>query len=279
MLILFISVIVFVLMLNKEVQETRSLFSWNSEEVKSGSSELFKTMNNLNINTLYQEFSNDFKQEEIKDFLKEANKKGIEVYLLTGNPKWALDETGKPMISIVERVIKINENLNKNLKIKAIVFDIEPYQLEEWNNKSKEKIMDSFLEGMKNAYMIANDNNIKIILCIPYFYDNMGLTKQLESLIESGSDSVAVMNYFKDKEAENIIQEVEFTEKYGKKLINVYELQEPGNYGLTEKNTYYNEGVLEIEKNFDNIKREFEGKDISIAFHEYNSLREVLGNE
>lgn len=276
---LLFSVIVFFLMFNKEKQENRTLFSWNNIEVKNGGSELFKIMKEIKLNTLYQEFSEDLKQEDIKKFLKEANTNKIEVCLLAGNPKWALDKTGNPMLNTIKRVNELNKSLNNKLKIKTIVFDIEPYQLEEWEAKDKGEILAGFVDGMKIAYKSANENKIKVVLCIPYFYDNIGLTRQLGDLIETGCDSVAVMNYYRDKEVKNLMQEVEFTHKYGKKLITIYELQAPGTHGLTEKNTYYNEGILKIEKNFDNIKREFPEKDISIAFHEFNSLKEMLGYE
>lgn len=261
--------------LNPSKNETRALFSWKSEEVRTDNFELFEIMEKLKLNTLYQEFSRSLSQDEINKFLLDAELNKINIYYLTGNPKWALDKTGKPMVDHINRVIELNKNLNKNTRIKGIVFDIEPYSLKEWKNK--EKVMDSFVKGMEIAYKMANDNNIEVILCIPYFYDNKGLTKQLKELIESGCDSIAIMNYYKDNEIKNMRQEVEFATMFDKKIINIYELQAPGTSGLTEKNTYYNQGIEAIEENFYNIKKEFYGKDITIAFHEYNSLKEVLG--
>lgn len=257
--------------------ETRALFSWKSEEVNSGNSELFEIMEKQELNTLYQEFSRDLNQETINGFLLDAKNNKIDIYYLTGNPEWALDETGKPMIDHISRVVELNKNISEDKRIKGIVFDIEPYSLKEWKNK--EKVMADFIKGMEIAYKNARDNDIEVILCIPYFYDNKGLTQQLEELIKSGCDSIAIMNYSKDNEIENMNLEVEFATMFNKKIINIYELQAPGTSGLKEKNTYYNQGVEAIEKNFFNIKEEFYGKDISIAFHEYNSLKEVLGYE
>lgn len=285
-LFLLFSIVIFFIMFNFDKikqktflipteNETRALFSWKSGEVKPGNFELFEIIGKIKLNTLYQEFSKDLSQDEINEFLLDAELNKIDVYYLTGNPEWALDKTGKPMVDHISRVIELNKNLNKNTRIKGIVFDIEPYSLEEWKNK--EKVMDSFVKGMEIAYKMASDNNIEVVLCIPYFYDNKGLTKQLKELIESGCDSIAIMNYYKDNEIKNMKQEVEFATMFNKKIINIYELQAPGTRGLTEKNTYYNQGVEAIEKNFYNIKKEYYGKDISIAFHEYNSLKEVLG--
>lgn len=259
--------------------EVRSLFSWNSSEVIEGHTDLFKTMKTLNLNTLYQEFSEELKPEDIERFLLEAEDEKIDVSLLAGSAKWVLDRDGKDMIRTVDRVIEINQSLEKSDGIKSILFDVEPYILEEWNEKSNKKIMNDFVRGMRMAYRKANKNNLEVIVCIPFYYDNMGLSRQLENLIKSGCDSIAIMNYFKINESVNIKNEVDLADKYGKKVINIYELQAPGKHGLMEKNTYYNQGIAEVEKSFDKIKKELVGSDISIAFHEYNALKEILERE
>lgn len=288
MLILLFSIVMVFIFLNlekvlleKSVEpeklESRALFSWKSEEVNSDNTEIFEIMEKQRLNTLYQEFSRSLSQDEINEFLTDAKKNKIDVYYLAGNPEWALDETGMPMIDSINRVVELNNNLDGNIKLKGIVFDIEPYSLDEWKNE--EKVMNDFVKGMEIAYQNARVQGIEIILCIPYFYDNKDLTIYLEELIKSGCDSVAIMNYSRDSEIKNMKLEVELATKYNKNIINIYELQPPGTRGLTEKNTYYNQGIEAIEKNFLNIQEEFYGKDISIAFHEYNSLKEVLGFE
>ncbi len=134
--------------------------------------------------------------------------------------------------------------------------------------------MNDFVTGMKTAYKTANKNDLKMILCIPYFYDNMGFSKQLDDLIKSGCDTIAIMNYYKDKEITNIKLEVAIANKYGKEVVTIYELQAPGTHDLSDKNTYYNDGIEAINENFNNLKEAYQ--DITIAFHEYRSLKEVI---
>ena len=258
---------------------TRSLFSWKDNEVLEGKTELFETMNKMNINTLYQNFSIKLTGEQIKKFLIEANEIGVEVYLLDGDPTWALSENGKQMIETINRVNNINMDLEDDIKIKSIVFDIEPYLLKEWGGKNNKDIMNTFINGMKIAYKKANESELGLIVCIPYYYDNMGFSNQLEELIQDGSDSIAIMNYLRDKEAKNMEYEVELANKHGKNVINIYELQKPGIHSLKEKNTYYNLGINSVENNFNNILEYFPDMKISIAFHEYRALKEVLDFE
>lgn len=259
--------------------ETRALFSWKDSEVAEGRSQLFSTMKELKLNTLYQGFSEELKEDEIKNFLVEASREKIDVYLLTGDPEWALDKEREVMSSKVENVLKINDGVVENPGLKGILFDVEPYLLEEWDKQDRQEIMDNFVEEMKKAYKKAHDNGLEVILCIPYFYDDLGVSKQLEELIESGCDSVAIMNYYQGKEYENIKGEAILAAKYGKKIINIYELQAPGKYGLKDKNTYYEEGINAVEENFDSVQAAFHQDDISIAFHDYKALKEAEERE
>lgn len=261
------------------VQGTRSLFSWKDSEVLEGRTQLFTTMKELKLNALYQEFSEELRQEDILDFLGEATKEKIDVYMLAGSPKWALEKDGESMCRQVQKALEINQAGGKEQDVKGILFDVEPYLLKEWDEQDHDKIMDSFVEGMKTAYKKAQDNDLKVILCIPYFYDNLGVPKHLEVLIESCCDSIAIMNYYQGKEYENIKGEAELAAKYGKKLINIYELQSPGKHGLKDKNTYYEEGIKAVEENFSVLQAAFDGQDIFIALHEYDALKEVEGRE
>lgn len=261
------------------VQGTRAIFSWKKSEVFEGRTELFLTMKNLELNTLYQEFSKELREDDIIEFLGDAAKKQIDVYLLAGSPEWALEEDGESMYHQVERAIEINRGGGKNQGVKGILFDVEPYLLEEWDKQESQKIMDNFVKGMKIAYEKAQDSGLEVIICMPYFYDDLGVSKQLEALIEEGCDSVAIMNYYQGKEYEHIKTEASLAAKYGKKLINIYELQAPGKYGLKDKNTYYEEGIKSVEENFDSLQAAFDGQDISVALHEYKALKEVLERE
>lgn len=261
---------------NENTVKTRALFSWKKEEVLDGGDELFKTMKVLKLNTVYQQFSSKLEEEDIKKFLLKAEELDIKVSLLDGEPKWGLEKDAYHMLETIDRVNQINRNLNETQGIKSIIFDIEPYLLEEWNDKSREEIMDGFVVATKAMYKRAKESELEIILCIPYYYDDMSLSKQLEELIKNGSDSIAIMNYLKDKELSNIKEEVEMADRYDKAIINIYELQAPGEYDLKEKNTYYNDGIKAVEENFKKMRKKFRGKKVSIAFHEYRALKDLL---
>lgn len=265
--------------LYKTSQETRGLFSWKGSEVLEGRAQLYETMKELRLNTIYQSFPEDLQEKDILNFMREATDKKISVYLLTGDPQWALEDHGETMLSEVEKVVNINKSLKKSERIKGVLFDVEPYLLDEWDKQSQEKIMNGLVENMKKAYEKAHENGVEVIACIPYFYDDFGFSQKVEELIKSSCDSLAVMNYYQGKEQKHIENEEALTNKYGKKLINIYEMQAPGKHGLIDKNTYYEEGLNSVEENFIELKKSFNGRNISIAFHDYAALKEIIGNE
>ena len=48
----------------------------------------------------------------------------------------------------------------------------------EWD-KNPEKVMGSFVSGMKEAYALAQDYGLEVIVCIPWYYDDKGQQKGL----------------------------------------------------------------------------------------------------
>ena len=74
-------------------------------------------------------------------------------------------------------------------------------------------VMAQFVQNAAKAYEAAKEQNLLVILCIPNFYDSMGMEQSLEKLVRSGCDAVAVMNYDKTDEAGQIFEEAAIAEK------------------------------------------------------------------
>ena len=111
---------------------------------------------------------------------------------------------------------------------------------------------------------------------LPIYYDNKGQQKGLEELIQNGCDSIAVMNYYRGAEIKNIATEVELVQKHGKGIITIYELQKADGHGVKEINTYYNSGLTALKKSYARVLEAYPEQTISIAYHDYRALKEVL---
>lgn len=267
------------------------LFSWSAETVNKTDGELFKLMKEQGLTVLYQNISSkNSRQEQMSVFVESAMNEGITVYYLTGDASWGLDPDGDRLCEAVMDAVAYNRRIKRKFlarreadgkqwstipQLAGIVFDVEPYTLKEWD-ENPGKVMDSFVSGMKEAYALAQDYGLEVIVCIPFHYDNKGQQKGLEELIKNGCDSIAVMNYYRGAEVKNIATEVELASKYGKGLITIYELQKADGSSVKEINTYYNSGLAALERSYQSVLEAYPNQTISIAYHDYKALKEVL---
>lgn len=262
---------------DEEEIEYAGIFSWKREFVEEVSAEELERLSESRIIQIYQSFSDSIEQEHINLFFENTSKHDIDVYYLSGSPRWGIEDDAESCINEVERAYELNREI-KSGEIKGIVLDVEPYLTEEWD-EDKEEVMELFTENMRKTYAAAEEAGFELILCIPYYYDTEGFEKELEELIGECCDKIAVMNYYRENESKHIETELALAEKYEKQLINIYELKKPGEHGLTDKNTYYNYGMEAVNESFQNIKAYFNESDIAMALHDIEAFCEVEFNE
>ncbi len=258
---------------------TRGLFSWSSAVLTdTGRAELFSVMERENLDTLYQFFSSDTETDTIRAFLEDAAQRDITVWFLTGEPKWGLDGTGDAMQTVIRRVASLQATLPENVRFKGVFMDCEPYLTDEWDSDPS-AVMDSWCRATESAHMAANEAGLLFTVCIPYYLDTKGFSDSLKQIVENGCDALAIMNYYKQNEAAHIETEMALASDAGTPVTVIYELQPPGTHRLVENNTYYHDGLPAVENSWDAIRKHFGRRWLSIAFHEYNALKEVMMRE
>lgn len=258
-----------------EKTEEKVVFSWKSAAIENKGEELFDVLDKVDASIVYQNIPSDADDKTVKQFLKNAYKHGISVYLLAGDHEWCLKYRKSPYVNVVKRAEKYNKLVKKKYRIKGVVFDVEPYTLDEWD-KDKDDLMYNYVESMKKTYKVAKKKKLSMVACIPYFYEEKGMKTELIDLIENGCDEVAVMNYYRKKEKKHIKTEAKYAQKYEKKLINVYEFNPPGTHGLIEINTYYNKGLKKANKNFNKIKEHYKKQEVIMGLHDAEILKEMI---
>ena len=162
---------------------------------------------------------------------------GYNIYLLAGDPSWGVDD--------MEQVVEEAEEKRAD----GVLFDIEG----------------NYVTLASNLSLLESD--LPIYVCMPFWLD-----EELQEQIIKEVDGVVVMNYSKGNERLNIQKAIETAEKYGKVILTAYELQPVGEYGLEEYNTYHDDGLDAVEKNYE---EQFGGTDVGIAFHNLNMMREL----
>lgn len=250
------------------------VFSWDH----LADEEDVKCLVSNNITEIYQYIKPEYSDEEIVHFLGRMSDKGIDVYILDGEPAWSYKENFRYAESVIDRIVYINNYVSRRERIIGVVYDIEPYVLDKWHSTPK-LIMDEYIENIKalRDKIKRRSYNIEMCICVPYSFDLMGYEEHLYSLIDS-SDQVFVLNYNKANEIEDIRTEMEISSELGKRIVTVYELQ-PGLLSQTNNSvTYYKDGLGAIKTSYDNMLRAYEGNKLGIAYHTLNYLKVLSDN-
>ena len=262
-----------------EEKRGSSIFSWNKEYVYlEYADQVADVMERLNCDTIYQKISDKLSEKEVLAFLKRQARMGNKVWYLAGDKSWALDENAESMKAVVEDVIAWNRIAEEGCGFQGIVWDVEPYLLDEWDEDA-DACMEQYVENCKVTYELAKATGLQVLMCIPYHYDNRGMEEELEVLISSGCDGVAVMNYNKKDEVGQIETELKLAKKYDKQIINIVELQEPGKYDLEEINTYYNDGFAAVEESFKQLEEYYAYEKLGFSWHYLKTAIELMEEE
>ncbi len=223
-----------------------AIFSW-----ETGHLDRLRDLSYLEIGTVFQEVPPG-QEEAVLDRLKD-----YEVYLLTGDPYMELPEMKDAI-------------LRSQKGFRGVMFDIEPYGRSEWQSGGDHtKILQDFCRDLEEAYTFAKEQSVELLICIPYWYDDLGYDSELERMIQS-CDGFCVMNYWKGKEKEHIKKEHELAGAHYKKLWSGYEFGKADGVGILPQNTYAEEGIEAVQKNF---QKYFKKTGISPAYHDLKAIR------
>lgn len=259
-------------------KQERSLFSWHDVE-EAETDAFLQTLERGKVTALFQALPEEEESRAAnRTLIAGATRAQIKVYALTGDPNWALEEDGASILKAVQWAVDWNEQAAQGERLQGVVLDVEPYLTEAWDEEET-RTMDRYVSVMEKAYQLASDNGLECVICIPFFYDTKGHEQALEKLIGGACDAVAVMNYYQDKEIDHIAGEMALAEQAGKRIISIYELQQAGDNGVTEKNTYYEKGLGAVEQNWQALQQAYPYPGFSMAWHEYDAYEELAGHE
>lgn len=264
---------------NRDKASQTGVFSWEHEYMEKESAKVLgNLMNQLECSNIYQEIPSDIDAETLHRFMREQTEQGHQVYALSGQREWGVEEDGHSMLEIVEQVNAWNRRLPEQDRITGIMWDVEPYLLDEWDEDA-DAVMEQYVDNCIRSYKKAEKCHLTVLACIPLFYDRHGFEKQLERLIEKGCDGIAVMNYHKEDEIGQIETEVGLAREHNKTVIHITELQEPGRHELTEENTYYHDGIDAVWDSWREIEGYFRYEKLGFAWHYAKPAIEILEQE
>ena len=244
---------------NDNKKYDRILYSWKLNKIEENQKQFNSVIKEYDINVIYQDFTTEYLQEYNDDFIRDMNKRGIVVYHMAGDPSWGKKDGFDKIREEIERLIDFNKNVEN--KMPGIVLDIEPY-ISEKEEVLKVQDFSIYVEQIKKAYDFTKENDLNLILAIPYWFDVIS-DDLLEEVIKN-ADHISVMNYKIDKTSEHISREIELARKYNKKIDTIYEI----NYDDHDYFSSNKDILLDYEK----IKKNNNYEELGVSYHHFGSM-------
>lgn len=256
------------------------MFSWGETATLSEERDrLSRVISSAGVTEIYQEFSEDLLgTDQMKGFLSQMAEQSVEVYALVGDASWGEEADGASLIGAMQKIVQVNAGLSQSQRIQGMMVDVEPYLLDAWDegDQAREELMEAYRAGMTQAYEYAHSEGLEMLVCIPTFYD-LTCETVLEEIVAECCDGIAVMNYNRENEYAQMEAEVSLAEEYDKRVICIYELQQPGKHDLTDINTYYHTGLEVLRASSETLEQRFSYQELGFAYHYYDPLKELLG--
>ena len=257
------------------ISKNYGMFCWDENIIlQENRNKLKQVIKKAGVHELYQEFG-ALANEDTAAFLKDMNRQKVAVYALIGKAEWGLEKDGATLCREIEAIGQENQTLKYG--IQGIMVDVEPYVLEQWDSgaESRRTLIQGYVEGMTAAYQTAKKYQLELLACIPTFYSSTN-PQELKHLVEDGCDGIAIMNYNRENEYAQIVDEVELARQNNKRVICIYELQAPGKHDLEDINTYYHIGLKVLHASRQTLQKQLEYEKLGFAYHYYEPLYELL---
>lgn len=244
-----------------------SMWCWNDNDVYRVD-DLIRVCERVNADCIYQGYSQSL-DDSFDDYVIELNAHNLDVWLVFGSASWY----DKPdIVKQCVNNVKIYNNAYDD-RVKGIVFDIEPHLAKD--DVDVQDRINMFIQTAKQVYLYAKGYGTNIIWCVPSWFN----LNQLAHLIKYG-DGIALMNYTKTQKIERFDLEGRLCMNKTKFIEDISEFQEPGQWDLTEDQTFYNQGLdgslsywEEIKEHIDNYEH------FSTSYHFFDVCLELLNKE
>lgn len=226
----------------------------------------------------------------LRDFISEANKKGVKVDAEAGWQNWAQPGNSYKANVILDYVINFNKKYKE--KFRGFQYDVEVYLLDEYF-ADREKVLSNFLNLISQTVTILNNTDLYFSVVVPEFYDGTldetpeftyrgkkAFTfEHLLSILERRAGSkIIIMAYRnfslgKDGSIEISKDEIKMANKYNTKVVIA---QETGNVPPPYI-TFHNKTRQEYDEQVKLIEKEFidEKSFGGMAIHYVNSFLEL----
>ncbi len=168
----------------------RAVWIWDSPAtVAQESAEILDFIGEKGIDVLYLHAPPGFSEgDDLASFVTAAGSAGVTVYAMAGTPEWSTDTAA--FTGWVEEVVASG-------LFSGVVADVEPYLLDDWGSKKRNRLIRSYLNSVAAASGAAGD--LPFFAAVPFWWDQPEFDYRraplVEAVIDRVSGGVVVMAY------------------------------------------------------------------------------------
>ena len=169
------------------------------------SSDLVEFCKQNQVSDLFFQIPADFDSllPQLKDLIHQLNSIQVKLHGLDGNPHFIEPQNREKAFSSLKKVIAYNQK-NPKEKFYGFRYDNEPYLLEHFHNKHRQKTLKNYLSFIQEAKTLTHKAGLTLGMDLPFWFDNLNeffeppLSVHSKLFIEriiDFVDNLAIMDY------------------------------------------------------------------------------------
>ncbi|WP_028549853.1 hypothetical protein [Paenibacillus sp. UNC451MF] len=146
LLIILITVCVSILLGKSNQPDVRATWVWDRDAASSQADPILEFARRHEINLIYLSIRYDADPVAYEAFNRKAGALGIKVFLLDGDPGWVYPENRARLDQMLGWLQSYNAAAADNEKFSGVHFDIEPYNLTDWNTANRQVLIERWMD-------------------------------------------------------------------------------------------------------------------------------------
>lgn len=262
--------------MNRDKNPSYSTWLWNAQVLETDMENTIQSINKMNIQSVYLQYSSRVSSESYKKFIAALQKSDVDVYALDGAPDWGITDHESTQ-QFLDWFSDFQADALENEQFKGIHLDIEPYLLEKWD-QDQEEIIYHYQTLLLQLKDFATNMNTSFGVDIPFWFDQIKFDNKygqgyLAQWIIQNTDETAIMAYRNFAEGENGIidistKEVEWAEQENKKIAIALEIEKTSE----EHTSFYNKNKHTLFSEIKLVQDYYRNRISGIAIHSFESL-------
>lgn len=255
-------------------EEHKSTWLWDASIIAEQTPEIIAFTKEQGIEVIFLQLQDEVTDDAYRHFVAAAHKAGMEVHALNGHADWAYTEKREEGLAFVDKVKAYNEASAPEERFTGIQFDVEPYQLQRWEQEQSEVIAE-WQDNMSAWTAAGKEAGLYMSAAIPFWLDGREAANgggSLSRWIITSFDAVAIMAYRDSGQQMYDLsrEELDEADELGKKVWVGAEL---GDTHEGEHLTFYNKTLSNMDEEIAKVFRL--GKEHSsfagVAIHHYQA--------